>query len=165
MKHVTDEQLAGWLAGEADSETQEHVQRCEQCHAEATAVRRGISRYALAVRRESAYAHRACMAKEIAPRKLLALHRLRWFAAGVLALLLAAQTAWMMKPRSGATTSQSATSVEVNLGPAIQMSDDELLNAVHNDLNRVVPQALAPVSVITIARNDIAAASTGAISQ
>jgi hypothetical protein len=39
------------------------------------------------------------------------------------------------------------------------MSDDELLEAVNNDLSRDVPQALAPVSAITVARNKIAAAS------
>jgi hypothetical protein len=38
-----------------------------------------------------------------------------------------------------------------------QMSDDELLEAVNNDLNRDVPQALAPVEAITVARNQIAA--------
>jgi len=38
-----------------------------------------------------------------------------------------------------------------------QMSDDELLEAVNNDLSRDVPQALAPVSAITLARNQIAA--------
>ena len=42
------------------------------------------------------------------------------------------------------------------------MSDDELLEAVNNDLSREVPLALSPVSAITIARNKIAAASTTA---
>ncbi len=42
------------------------------------------------------------------------------------------------------------------------MSDDELLEAVNSDLSREVPQALAPVSAITVARNQIAAASSGA---
>ena len=37
------------------------------------------------------------------------------------------------------------------------MSDDELLEAVNNDLSREVPLALAPVSTITAARNKIAA--------
>jgi hypothetical protein len=42
------------------------------------------------------------------------------------------------------------------------LSDDELLEAVNNDLNREVPLALAPVSAITVARNNIAAASSRA---
>ena len=41
------------------------------------------------------------------------------------------------------------------------MSDDELLEAVNNDLSREVPLALAPVSAITSARNKIAAVSGG----
>ena len=36
------------------------------------------------------------------------------------------------------------------------MSDDELLQAVNNDLSDEVPQALAPVGAITVARNRIA---------
>ena len=43
------------------------------------------------------------------------------------------------------------------------MSDDELLEAVNNDLSREVPQALAPVGAITVGRNRIAAASAGGI--
>jgi hypothetical protein len=39
------------------------------------------------------------------------------------------------------------------------MSDDELLDAVGRDLDRDVPQALAPVSAITVARNQMAAST------
>jgi hypothetical protein len=42
--------------------------------------------------------------------------------------------------------------------PSTGMSDDELLEAVNNDLNRDVPQALAPISAITVARNAAASA-------
>ncbi len=42
---------------------------------------------------------------------------------------------------------------------AAAITDDQLLEEVNNDLNREIPQALAPVSVITTARNEIAAAN------
>ena len=47
------------------------------------------------------------MAGNFAPRKALALHRLRWAGAGVLALVLAAQTAWLMKPHRAPAADQS----------------------------------------------------------
>jgi hypothetical protein len=164
MKHLRNEQLAEWLAGESDEETRVHLESCAQCSTEAEQVRDGISRYALAMRREVAQAQSTSLAGDIALRKALALHRLRWAGAGILTLLLAIPTAWLMKPRPAATTTpQPTASVPLNPKPAAQMSDDELLEAVNNDLSREVPQALAPVSAITTARNQIAAASIGAV--
>jgi hypothetical protein len=162
MNHLTDEQFAGWLAGEVNQETQAHLDGCAQCRAEARQLKDGISRYAVALRRQSAQAQRAHLAGTIAPRKALVLHRLRWAGAGVLALVLAAQTAWMLKPRPAPVAPRPVASVPANPQPAVSMSDDELLEAVNNDLSREVPLALAPVSAITTARNKIAAASTDA---
>ena len=78
MNHLTDEQFAGWLAGETNQQTQAHMDGCTQCQAEARQLQDGISRYAVAVRRQSAQAQQAHMAGTIAPRKALLLHRLRW---------------------------------------------------------------------------------------
>jgi hypothetical protein len=159
MKHLTDEQLAEWLAGEATQETRSHLQDCECCHAEAIAMRDGISRYSLALRQQAALAQSAQLNPAFSPRKSLASHRLRWAGAGVLALLLGAQTAWMLMPRPTMRPSQPTASAPLNSQPSAPMSDDELLEAVNNDLSRDVPQALAPVSAITVARNEIAAES------
>jgi hypothetical protein len=179
MNHLSDEQLLGWLAGDADEAAQVHLRGCELCQTEAIAVRDGISRYSLALRAEAAQAQRARMAGDFAPRKAEAKHRLRWAGAGALALLLAAQTTWMLRPRVGAVETGAKggaqnSSQNKNLGrtqyenqgrlqAAAGMSDDELLEAVNNDLSRDVPQALAPVSAITTERNEMAAASGGAI--
>ena len=62
MNHLTDEQLADWLAGDANPETQAHLESCAQCRVEARQLRDGISRYAMAMRRQSAEAQRAHMA-------------------------------------------------------------------------------------------------------
>jgi hypothetical protein len=86
-------------------------------------------------------------------------------------MLLAAQTAWMVKPRPTPPSFQPVAATPVNTPPpavqppvvkqaAVQMSDDELLEAVNNDLSREVPLALAPVSAITNARNKIAASTS-----
>jgi hypothetical protein len=156
MNHLTDEQLAEWLAGEATAETASHLQQCGQCHAEALALRDGISRYAFALRSQAALAQSAQLASTFSPGKAIARHRLRWAAAAVLALLLAAPTFWLMKPRP---TPIPVQPVAVVTPSATTMSDDELLEAVNNDLSREVPQALAPVSTITAERNRIAASA------
>ncbi len=178
MKHLTDEQLAEWLAGESGEETRAHLQSCAHCNAEAINLSDGISRYSIALRQQAARAQSAQMTGTFTPGKALTRHRLRWAGATVLALLLAAQTAWMMKPRTlPQTTTQPIASAahnpqsnsqldwqpnsQPNSQPGAQMSDDELLEAVNNDLSRDVPQALAPISAITHARNQIADAKTG----
>jgi hypothetical protein len=165
MNHLMDEQLAAWLAGEADQETRSHLESCPLCRSEALDLREGLRRYSIATRRQAAMAQSAHMSGTFAPRKDLALLRLRWAGAGVLALLLVAQTAWLIKPHYAPKPNTSAV---VSPEPAsyappaagTQLSDDELLEAVNNDLSREVPLALAPVSAITAARNRIAAASS-----
>jgi hypothetical protein len=154
MNHLTDEQLGDWLAGEASAEVHEHLRGCERCRSEATVLRDEISRYSLALRHRSAEAGSARIAKRIMPGRALALRRLSWAGVTALALLLAAQTGWMMRAHRPAPAPEHAAAPPP--APAT-MSDDELLEAVNNDLNRDVPRALAPVSAITIARNRIAA--------
>jgi len=163
MKHLTDEQLAEWLAGEGSDETHAHLRGCASCNAEAINLRDDVAQYSVALRRKSSRAQNARVTGNFAPGKALARHRLRWAGATVLGLLLAAQTAWMMKPHEQTTrpAANSQASMQVNSQPGSesgnQMSDDELLEAVNNDLNRDVPEALAPVEAITVARNQIAA--------
>ncbi len=170
MNHLMDEQLAGWPAGEADQETRSHIESCPQCRAEALELREGISRYGIAMRRWAGRAQMTHRNGNFAPRKALALHRLRWAGAGVLALLLAAQTLWLIKPHHASANPGLAASAAVGSEPAsysqpasqsaslpgAQLSDDELLEAVNNDLSREVPLALAPISAITTERNRIA---------
>jgi 4-amino-4-deoxy-L-arabinose transferase-like glycosyltransferase len=161
MNHLTDEQLAEWLAGESGEETRAHLRCCASCNTEAINLRDSVLRYSMSLRQRSARAQSAQMTGNFAPGKTLARHRLRWVGATVLALLLAAQTAWMMKPHTVSQTTGPVANSQPNSQPSSQsgnqMSDDELLEAVNNDLSRDVPQALAPVEAITAARNQIAA--------
>ncbi len=166
-QHLTDEELLEWLAGEDGAAVRTHLDGCAACRDEAHALQDGISRYAIATRRQAAEAQGARLAQGFAPG-LRIQHRLRWIGAGVLALLLAAQTAWMMKTRPAASASQAVfhPAAAATPQPAAAlghdtlghhtMSDDELLQAVNNDLSDEVPQALAPVGAITEARNRIA---------
>jgi hypothetical protein len=160
MKHLMDEQLADWLAGEAAAETLAHLQQCERCHAEAMNLREGIARYSFSLRLQAARAQSARLAGIFSPGKVVR-HRLRWAGAGVLGLLLAAQTVWMTMPHRNPPSAQPTATAPP---AAAAMSDDELLEAVNNDLSRDVPQALAPVSAITAARNKIAASTEGNLS-
>jgi len=181
--HLTDEQLAEWLDGSAGQAVQAHLEDCAPCRAEAHALQDGIACYATLVRRQATQAQFTRLARRAILMRRQATHaqfvrpvyfaparwgwhRLRWAGAGLVALLLAAQTAWMMKPgpKPGKTTQAVSIPVAaVALGspqPAASMSDDELLQAVNNDLGDEVPQALAPVGAITEARNRIASEET-----
>jgi len=168
MIHLTDTQLAEWLAGEAGQETHSHLAICAQCQTESIALKDGISRYSIAMRQQATQAQAKHLATNIAPRRSLALLRLRWVGAGTLAVLLAAQTAWLMKSRLTTEVPVPVAKVPTygdRYQPTAQMSDDELLEAVNNDLRREVPEALAPVSAITSARNKIAASNSGQVSK
>lgn len=169
MNHLTDDQLAEWLAAESGEQTRAHLQSCAQCNAEATRLRDGVARYSISLHQQAARAQSSHMTGTFAPRKAIVRHRLRWAGAAVLALLLAAQTAWMMKPDAApkiappiaSASHNSQSNSQSNQQPGAQMTDDELLEAVNNDLSRDVPQALAPISAITLERNQIADPSTG----
>jgi hypothetical protein len=156
MNHLTDEQLLEWLDGAAGPALQAHLESCAACRAEAHELQDGISRYAIALRRQAAQAGSVRL-KGFAPGRRLQ-HRLRWVGTGVLAVLLAAQTVWMMRQRPGAQSVPRpiAAAVPASPLPATSMSDDELLQAVNNDVNDEVPEALAPVGAITVARNRMA---------
>ena len=157
MNHLTDDQLSEWLAGESTAETRSHLEACPQCRDEAGALRDGISRYSFSLRERARHAQAAHLVN-IDPKKILTAHRLRWTAAAALALMLAAPTAWMLKPHGVPATPPQAVGTPLIPQPSAAMSDDELLEAVNNDLNRDVPQALAPISAITVARNAAASA-------
>jgi hypothetical protein len=165
--HLTDDELTEWLDGSAGPAVRTHLDGCAACRREADGLQDGIARYVIATRREAALAEAARMAEEFAPARatvqLRINHRLRWVGAGVLALLLAAQTVWMMKTHTAPGAAQAAAHPAAVAAPQPaaalgheSMSDDELLQAVNNDLSDEVPQALAPVGAITEARNQIA---------
>ena len=159
-QHLTDDELLEWLDGSAGPAVRTHLVDCGPCRAEAHALQDGISRYAVATRRQAAAAQSARLAEGFAPARALVWHRLRWVGAGALALLLMAQTAWMMKVRPAPVAPQAvshpAAATALASAQPVAMSDDELLQAVNNDLSDEVPQALAPVGAITVARNRIA---------
>jgi hypothetical protein len=162
-RHLTDEQLLEWLDGGASPEAQGHLKSCEPCRSEAEALQDGISRYAIAMRRQAQESRSAGVAKGLAPARRaehLAQTRLRWVGAGVLAVLLAAQTAWMMRQRPAQDTARPIAVVAPVPQPNAAMSDEELLQAVNNDLSDEVPQALAPVGAITVARNQMAVSAS-----
>jgi hypothetical protein len=158
-QHMTDVQLMEWLDEAASPEVQGHLRSCEACRTEAEALRDRISRYAIAMRRQAQEAQSVGLAKGFAPAhgvQRCVQTKLRWIGAGVLAVMLAAQTAWMMKLRPAQDTARPVAVAAPVPQPAIPMSDEELLQAVNNDLNDEVPQALAPVGAITVARNRMA---------
>ena len=144
-QHLTDDELPEWLDGSAGPAVQTHLDGCAACRSEAHGLQDGIC----ALRHRDAAAgggaQSARMAEGLAPARRMQLrmqHRLRWVGAGVLALLLAAQTAWMMKTRPAPASAAQAVAHPAAAAipqPAAalgndSMSDDELLQAVNNDL-------------------------------
>jgi hypothetical protein len=174
MKHLTDDQLAAWLAGEGNDasgssdasgsnhECAVHLEQCGQCRSEANQLRDGVSRYRFAVRRAAAEGESSRLSHAPAPARTTALRRLRWAGAGALAVVLLAGGGWLTRPHGSTQVAGNfPISTPKPTDDAPPISDDELLEAVNNDLSRDVPQALAPVSALTLARNQIASGAAG----
>lgn len=149
MNHLTDEQLLDWLSGAATARVDEHLAACPACRVAADAVSERLSHYTLAIRQRSA----APKLRSFSSYRRRWPHRLSWAAGSALVVVLVAQTGWLSWTRPQKTSVAAPT-------PTINMSDDELLEAVHSDLSRDVPQALAPVGAITEERNRLTTASS-----
>lgn len=139
-QHLSDRELAQWLAGAGDSRLSNHVADCEPCRKEGEELRAAVGEFRSEVQQAgerdefhwSRQRHAILAAAERTPSR-----RLRWavsLAMGVAAL----STVLLVAPHRRV--------------PATPVSDDhadeQLLLAVQSDLSRTAPQALAPAEVL-----------------
>lgn len=139
-KHLNNDQIAGWIAGERDNATEQHLAGCSSCRAkiEGFLGKMTAARELTVLRsaRDENYwaAQRMAIAEKLAETPAF-----RWkslaFATPVLAAVLGLA---MLLPITEQHMSKSGTTQAVNT----EISDDELLAAVNDDISRETPQAL-----------------------
>jgi len=135
--HLTDEELTHLLTGDADDGATAHAAACASCARELEALRSAIGQWRQALDREA-------RTRSTAP--LPARRRLAWpllAAASVVAALLAGPVG----PHRGTGPASPSPVAE---------SDQALLASVESALDREVPEALAPATLLV---EDLAAAS------
>ncbi len=141
-EHLTDEQMAEWLAGgSGDAAAQQHLAECRECSDEMSLMRSGVAGFAALVHEE---AQRRPLRQVAVPAARTARHTPALVWAAALALLVVAT--WMF--RWTPTAPQPSAIAQAS-------GEDTLLLEIQEDLNREVPDALAPALVLTAERNRI----------
>ncbi|HYH01077.1 MAG TPA: hypothetical protein VD837_18270 [Terriglobales bacterium] len=149
--HLTDEQITDWLLDTAAPEVRQHMKSCSECSSEAMNLKRVVSGFAQLTQHEAAkvqlnrpaFVHRAA-----AP----ATHRLVWVAAMVLFALGIVLLTVSPLPDSRTAMAPDAALIEES-GRMAYDGDDALLLSIQRDLDSDMPEALAPVAILTAERN------------
>jgi len=150
-RHLNNDQIAGWIAGERDTSTEQHLAGCSSCRAKVEGFlgKMSAAREITAARaaRDENYwaAQRIAIAEKIASRPSRG-WRMLPIAAPVMAGILGIA---MLLPSIEQTLPQPAPNTA-----AQQMSDEELLADVSEALDRDTPYALAAVERLHSERDE-----------
>ena len=140
-QHWTDEQISAWVLGERNVGMAEHLAACEECRRELADVQGALASYRSDVQQKAAADDyrwvriRAAVAGRAAER----VQGLRWAFTGALALLALSLGLLVTPPQRHPVQRAQAP---------VQMSDEQLLNEIQDDLSRSAPSALAPVETL-----------------
>ena len=143
-KHLNNDQIVGWIAGERDSATEQHLAGCSSCRAKVDgflgkmAAAREIT-VQRAARDENYWAAQRMVIAEKIERAPAFNWKSLAFATPVLAGLLG--VAMLLPSIEQNISTGKADSARVKVVDK-EMSDDELLAAINDDLARETPQAL-----------------------
>ena len=143
--HLREDQIAEWALGTRDEYVLSHLETCAACSCEAQELRSTLAGFHDAVHATSRRDQSFWKNQQLAVRERLSTrdwYPLHW--AWVLAMVVVLITAIFLT---------RAPSVPKNY-PS-EDADNALLQAVQGDLNRDVPQALAPAVLIAEERNEI----------
>ena len=158
--HWTDEQLSDWLAGDGESaseaEAEERLRECELCRLEAEQLRTTVVQLASAIRTEAA--------RSQPPLRMPALMRpsfvlSRWAVAAALLLIGSALLISTPTPRRSYVAQPDTHAVRQDSSALRQDNDsdnDLLLQQITADVQRDIPIALEPATVIVAERNQFA---------
>jgi hypothetical protein len=135
-QHWTDEQMTAWALGERKVEMAEHLAACDACRRELAQLQESLTAFRGDVQQAaSADEYRWTRIRHaVASRAVERSHGLRWAFTTALALV-ALSVGLLVTPYKH--TVQPVQKVE--------MSDEQLLNEINDDLSRSAPEALAPV--------------------
>jgi hypothetical protein len=145
--HLNDDQLTEYLLGEAQAATAQHLQSCAECSSEAERVKRSLHSF-------KAWTHEQAVVQEPKLNVFSLASRVEnrsftlWFSwSAVLALIVIAFALMITPAKSPAP--------EVVQSSSQPDADDALLMEVQQDLDRNVPQALAPAALLAAERNRV----------
>jgi hypothetical protein len=138
-QHWTDEQMSAWVLGERKVEMAEHLGMCEHCRRELSELQASLASYRTEVQQTVASDEYRWVRirAAVASRTINRSHGLRWAVTTALALVALSLGLLVTPHRRPASPT-----------PQAQMSDEQLLNEIQDDLSRSAPEALAPVETL-----------------
>jgi hypothetical protein len=150
-QHWTDEQMTAWTLGERSLEMAEHLGVCDECRRELAGLQGALDAYRGGVQQAvAADEYRWVRIRAgVAGQSVYAHHRLRWALTTGLALL-ALSIGLLVTPQHRPPRVQPV---------AQQMSDEQLLNEIQDDLSRSAPEALSPAETLQQERAAVLAQS------
>jgi hypothetical protein len=150
MNHWTDEQMSAWVLGERNVAMAEHLAACDECRRELAKLQGALAGYRNDVQQSvAADDYRWVRIRAgVASRAEHGSRGLRWALTSGLALL-ALSLGLLVTPHRNA----------VPPVVPVQMSDEQLLNEIQDDLSRSAPEALAPAETLQQERAAVLAQS------
>lgn len=145
--HLSNDEFTDHLLGTAQGPTTEHIRSCAECGAEAERVARSLNAFKTWVCREASAQEPTLNVFGFAARKEKRSF-VMWFSWSAVLALIVIAGALMMTPTQ-------STKPEVAQSSSQPDADDALLMEVQQDLDRSVPQALAPAAMLAAERNRV----------
>lgn len=138
--HWSDEQMTAWALGERNVEMAEHLAACDGCRRELAELQGALAAYGNSVRQAAAADEYRWMRIRagVAGRAVRRAHGLRWAVTTGLALV-ALSVGLLVTPHHRPPKIEPV---------AQQMTDEQLLNEIQDDLSRSAPEALAPAETL-----------------
>ena len=143
--HLSEDQIAEWVLGESDEHASRHLETCAACSREAEELRSALAGFRDAVHATAQRDPTFWRNQQFAVRERLSAqdwYPLHW--GWVVAMVAVLITAILL-----------ARTPNVPKNSGSEDADNALLQAVQGDLNRNVPQALAPAVLIAEERREI----------
>ena len=138
-QHWTDEQMTAWALGDRNVAMAEHLSGCESCRAEVAGLQSALAAYRDDVRETVAsddYRWSRIRAGVIS-RASTRSYGLRWAFTSAVALA-ALSVGLLVTPHKHAVPPVQQ----------VQMTDEQLLNEIQDDLSRSTPEALEPAETL-----------------
>jgi hypothetical protein len=150
MNHWSDEQMTAWTLGERNVAMAEHLAACDECRRELAKLQGALAGYRNDVQQAvAADDYRWVRIRAgVASRAARGSRHLRWALTSGLALL-ALSIGLLVTPHR----------IQAPAVVPVQMSDEQLLNEIQDDLSRSAPEALAPAETLEQERAAVLAQS------
>ena len=138
--HWSDEQMIAWTLGERNVAMAEHLAACEACRRELAELQGALAAYRGDVQGAAAGDDSRWLRIRagVAARANEPSHGLRWALSGGLALLALSSGLLVAPPQRHPSP----------VAHKVEMSDEQLLNEIQDDLSRSAPEALAPAETL-----------------